>query len=131
MKRRGIAAYTHIGGGGPSMLSNEGNITNDMRAMFNEAIELYFQKWEGCDYQITKDAIEFGVEPSYQYEDLKIISLNKIKDESYIATGYAFGAWGSAIRGTTKYYRDYRRSSKFTKFINNWHPIIYGVSSSE
>jgi len=122
----GNAGMTGLGNPNPAILNNTGKITKPIKKMADEAIELYFQERGGFDFNIEKDGIIFGIEPSYMYEKLKIICLAKKKEFSYIKTGYAWGGWGSEICATTKYYGDYKYKSKFVKFIDKYHSTIYG-----
>lgn len=114
-----------IGFGNPSpvLLDNKGKINNDF-AM--DALRTYFSKEFGFDFNITKNEIAIGIEPAYQYERLKIISINKDKSKSYIQTGKAWGPYGSQIAKNTKTYKEYKNKSKFVKFIDKWHPILFG-----
>jgi hypothetical protein len=84
---------------------------------------LYFKDYEGFDFQIDEDSITIGIEPAYQFGDLKIVNINKDKGKSYYQSGRAFGYWGSKICSKTKYYKDYVRSSKFKNFIDKWQPV--------
>ena len=120
-----IGSYTGLGNPTPEILDNSGEISLTIKEMLNEAINLYFQYWEGCDYQINKDEIKFGIEPAYMYEDLKIICIKKEKKCSYIKTGRAFGLYGSGIRSTTKFYEDYKYNCKFKKFIDKWYKELF------
>ena len=88
-------------------------------------IDLYFQKELGCDFSWTKDSLSLGVEPAYQGQDLKILTIHRNKDESSITTGHAFGYYGTGIRSKTNFYKDYKNKSKFVKLVNKWHPILF------
>ncbi len=116
---------TGLGNPAKELLNNTSKIEGAIKEMLNEAIKLYFSKLGGCDFQVEKDCIKFGIEPAYMYEDLKIILLAKVKGNSYLKTGRAFGGYGSGIRSTTKFYSDYTRNGKFKKFIDRWHDKIY------
>jgi hypothetical protein len=124
--RMGIASLTHLGGSMPDVLTNSGKLTPVIKKMLEEATELYFKELGGCDYKITDDGIELGIEPAYQFEDLKIIKISKTKANSFIQTGRAFDVWGSGVRSTRKYYGEYNYNCKFTKFVDKWHnKIVY------
>jgi hypothetical protein len=125
MRHRICNISTGLGNPEKELLSNKGILSQPARNMLNEAINLYFKKWNGCDFSIKENKIDFGIEPAYQYEDLKIISINRQKGCSYIKIGRAFGDYGSGIRATTKYYADYKKDCKFTKFIDKWHNLIF------
>ena len=123
--RMGCASQTGLGNPSPAMLGNGGNLTKPIKAMFKEALQLYFNKEEGFDYDIYDNEIYFGVEPSYMYEHLKIICIKRNKERSYIESGYAHGAWGSDIARSGKAYSEYKNNCKFTRFIDKWHEKIY------
>ncbi len=123
--RMGGANLTCLGNPSPELLNNSGVLNSVVKRMLEEAIKLYFEKWNGCDYQISQEEVSFGIEPAYQYEDLKIISIKKEILYSYIKTGRAFGDYGSGIRATTKYYGEYKNNCKFKSFIDKWHPILF------
>jgi len=123
--RIGSAGLTGLGNSSPASLNNNKSLNSIIKKMLNDAIKLYFKKWNGCDYQINQDEISFGIEPAYMYEDLKIISINKDIARSYIRTGRAFDVYGSGIRSTTKIYRDYKKKCQFKNFIDEWHPKLF------
>ena len=125
MRYRICNLSTGLGNPSKELLNNEGILTPQLKAMLDEAIELYFKKWGGCDFSIKENYIDFGIEPAYMYQDLKIISINQRKGCSYIRTGRAFGGYGSGIRATTKVYADYKNDCKFTRFIDKWHSLIF------
>lgn len=121
----GIAARTGFGNPSPERLPNKGELTGTMKAMIEEAMELYDVLKYGVDYKIRVDSFEFGREPSYQFDPLMIIGICKKKEDSYIETGKAFGAYGSGIRSRIKIYKEYKGRSKFVDFIDKWHGFLY------
>lgn len=123
--RMGCANSTGLGNASPALLNNNGVLDSIIKKILKEAIELYFKKWEGCDYQIDQDKVLLGIEPAYQYENLKIICISKTKENSYIETGTAWEAYGSGIAKKRKYYGEYKNRSKFIKCIDKWHPKLF------
>lgn len=122
--RHRIVTNTGLGNPDPVLLDNKGTfVWNDLA---NDAIDKYFQRYEGFDYQLNKHFIAIGYEPAYEGETLKIICIHKDINKSYIKTGKACGAYGSGITATTKYYGDYKYKSKFVKFIDRWHKELFG-----
>lgn len=103
-------------------LNNTGEVNKEFA---DAAIEQYFQKWEGCDFQIEKEFVALGIEPTYQSDPLKIITIAKNKEESFIKTGRAFGYYGSGVRSKTKTYKDYKKKGKFVKFVDKWHSVLF------
>jgi len=77
------------------------------------------------DAQHRDDEITMGVEATYQGENLKILCIHREKGYSYLETGHAWGLWGSDITSTRRYYKDYKRRSKFIKFVDRWHAKFF------
>lgn len=117
--------HTGLGNPAPEILPNTGDISRIRKDFCDEAIELYFKEWGGFDYNIEPGRIVIGIEPAYMYQRQKIILIDKRKELSYIQTGYAFGAYGSGVRATKRYYEDFKYKCKFTKFIDKWHGILF------
>ena len=130
MRRRHGGQNTGLGNPAPEIFnclkSGDKKMDELIKEMCKEACPLFFKRWGFVDAQFREDEIQIGVEPSYQHDDFKIISINKDKEHSFITTGHAFEAWGSGQRSTTKNYWAYTYKSKFIKFIDKWHPKIYG-----
>lgn len=123
------AAMTGLGNPAQAILDNEwtGSEKDDavIRAMLDEAIKLYFQEYGGCDFTISKHCVRFGIEPSYMYQHLKMIHIDREKGSSYFQQGIAWGGWGSDIASNKKWYSDYKKRGKFVKFIDEWHPRLF------
>lgn len=103
-------------------LDNTGEINETFASA---AIKEYFGYWEGCDFHVDKKQVVVGVEPSYQGDDLLVVAIHKDIDKSAIQTGHAFGHYGTGVRKRTKTYAEYKRNSKFKKFVDKWHPILF------
>lgn len=121
----GIAGNTGLGNPNSVILDNTGRLTKEIKGFMLDAFKLFKLLEDGCDYRIVEGQIIIGREPAYQYEELCIISLARDKGLSYLQTGKAFGDYGSGIRARYKFYKDYKRKSKFTQLIDKWHPIVY------
>lgn len=121
----------HMGFGNPAREKIDGKPTgNDMLdAKINEcckeAFPLFFERFGYVDAQYTATEITIGCEPAYFGEDLKMIVLAVDKGECQLITGHAFGFWGSGIRQKNKRYDEYVKASKFTRFIDKWHPVFF------
>jgi hypothetical protein len=123
--RLGGASHTGFGNSAPEILNNTGVFTEEIKKLADDAIDIYFKEFGGCDYEITENKIVLGIEPAYQFEELRILCLTKEKNNCYIETGHAFDSYGSGIRSRRKYYGEYKYNSKFKKFIDKWHYIIF------
>lgn len=122
--RHRIVSGTGFGNPDPVILNNTGNLNKEFA---QAALNAYFGKFEYFDFHIDTNEVTVGVEPAYQYENLNIISINKDKNKSYTKSGKAWGPYGSGIVSNTKTYGQYKRKCKFTKFVDQWHPILFGV----
>lgn len=78
-----------------------------------------------CGAGVHGHEVRFGIEPSYMYEELKLICIDKNKEWSRLWTGIAFGGWGSGIRSKSRRYGEYKLKSKFVRFVDEWHKKIY------
>lgn len=122
---------TGTGLGNPSAPLIDGKSTGSKKRdmLINECAkeshDLFFTKYGYCDAQSRTDEIRLGVEPAYQFDPLKVVSIQRVKEMSYLMTGKSFAAYGSGIRSTKKYYRDYKYNSKFKQLIDKWHPQLF------
>lgn len=119
--RHRIFSGNGLGNPDKVLLNNKGNLNNEFA---DAALVEYFS--EGFDFQISGDSIAIGIEPAYQYDRLKIISIHKNKENSYIRTGKAWGPYGSQIVSSVKIYKDYKNNSKFIRFVDKWHAVLFG-----
>jgi len=122
MKRRICTIITGLGGNSKSILTNNGEIDKEFGA---EATKEYCKKWGGFDFQIEDKKLMIGIEASYMYDKVKIITIHKNKELSSITTGYCVGAYGSDVLSQSKHYIDYKYKCKFTNFIDKWHKEIF------
>lgn len=122
MKHR-IANTTCFGDLQPVFLDNKGSIDE---LFAEDVLKSYFKKHEGLDFSIKDMSVDVGIEPTYQYDKLKIISINKIKGDSYLLDGIARGSYGTQISKTIRYYKDYKNKCKFINFVDKWHSVLFG-----
>lgn len=106
-------------------LDNKGRIEKTLADL---AIEAYFEHWEGFDFKVTKNFVNIGIEPSYQSDPLRVVTIHRNKKKSSITEGRAFGYYGSGVRKKTRVYGDYKYNSKFVRFIDEAHRILFGGS---
>lgn len=78
-----------------------------------------------ADFQIEDDKISVGIEPTYQFDRLHIITIHRDKLKSEWTRGKAWGAYGSEVVFESKMLRDYKYESKFVRFVDQWHPVIF------
>lgn len=121
--RHRIVSGTGLGNPEAAQLNNEGILD---KKFAKEAMKTYFRKFEGFDFQVTEDAVVIGIEPSYQYDRMLIISINKDKSKSYLQRGKAWGPYGSQVAKNTTVYGDHKNKGKFVKFVDKWHQILFG-----
>lgn len=126
--RIGIGAWTGLGNPSAEMMPNQGKLTPKIKKMMKEAWQTFplMKERQGCDYKITDEEIKFGIEPAYMYNPVEMVTIRKDKKYSSKLRGYSWGAYGSGIAGTTRYYHQYKYKSKFIRFIDKWHPVLYG-----
>lgn len=121
--RHRMVSGTGLGNPDPVLLDNKGTINSEFA---EDAIVAYFSDEEGFDFQIHPNQISIGIEPTYQGDNLKIITIHRDKLLSSIETGRAWGPYGSGIAKTKRSYDEYKTKSKFIKFVDKWHPILFG-----
>lgn len=114
-----------FGANAPVLLDNKGAITIN-KEFADAALAAYFEKEKGFDVHVADDHVDIGIEPTYQHDNLKLISINKDKAKSYIRRGTSMGPYGSQILDKTKTYGEYKRKCKFTKFVDRWHEVLFG-----
>ena len=133
MKRRiGSDLRTGLGGGRTLI---DGQKTKDKKlnrvltACARDAYATFFMGTvldsDICDAQYRYDIATFGVEPTYQYDKLKVINIHRTKKNSTFVTGIARGTYGSQIAETKYVYKNYTRDCKFIRFVDKWHPKLY------
>lgn len=133
MKYRGAAAHTGLGGNAVTFMDCQetGDSVRDelVRQCSKDAYETFFKgtklDYDGVDAQSREYEVRVGIEPSYQFDPLKIVCVSRTKENSYIMTGRAVGDWASRVIATKKYYSEYQRQTKFVRFIDKWHPILF------
>lgn len=122
MRRRIGDGLTGFGNPDTIILDNVGTINEEFA---QDALETYFSKEEGFDFQIHPTAVSVGIEPTYQGDPLKILSIHRTKEKSTYETGRAWGAYGSGITKKVRTYSEYKNKSKFVRFVDKWHAILF------
>lgn len=124
--RHRMVSGTGLGNPDPVLLNNKGKINKEFA---DAALADYFSQEEGFDFQVSKESVTIGIEPAYQYDELKIIHIDKDKSKSYLQRGKAWGPYGSQIAKNTRVYGEYKNKSKFVKFIDKWHEVLFGSAN--
>ena len=120
--------HTGLGNPNPCMLNNKWSeneeLNNLIKKMFDEGINIFFKQYGGCDFRIEKSQdnimVVFGIEPTYQYDKLKLITINSDIENCYYENGVAFGVYGSKIVSKKKKYTQYKNNCKFKVFAEKW-----------
>lgn len=128
MKHR-IISDTGLGSNVPPLLPNNIELKNKTfwDKFYDSAAKAFklIDDYGGFDYRLSDVGFDFGIEPTYQFDELLIIHFDFIKKEgSYIERGKAFAAYGTGIRSTTRRYGGYKRKNSFTTFIDEWYEVI-------
>lgn len=128
--RHRMIGFNGLGNPDPVILGNNGKIEKSefWDNFLEDAIKNFntIAEYGGFDFRIEQDLFIFGIEPSYEGDDIQIIQFN-FKDKSLccIEQGRAFGAYGSDIVSKFRYYGDYVNKSKFVKFIDKWYDKLF------
>lgn len=101
-------------------LNNQGLIHPD----FGDAA-LDYLGLSRVDFQVEDDKISIGIEPTYQYDRLHIITVHEDIYKSEWVRGKAWGAYGSEVVFEKKILNDYKYQSKFVRFVEKWHPVLF------
>lgn len=133
MRRRigNIGMLTGLGNSDLEMLSNKwtGDEKRDglIKSMLEDGIRTFkfFHKMDGVDFGVEGSCVMFGIEPSYMYEHLYIVGLNRNKKNCYIKDGIAWGPYGSGISQKYRFYGGYKTKSKFVRFVDRWHSRLF------
>lgn len=124
--RHRISNLTGFGNSEPVQLDNNIKIEKSefWDSFLDDAIKNFktIANYNGFDLHIDNNGFTFGIEPSYQYDDLQIIHFNfKDKSSSYLKQGRAWGVYGSHCVIKTKKYGEYKKkNAKFIRFIDKW-----------
>ena len=124
--RHRIGGITGFGNPEPCGLDN--NITLEKCEFWDKFLEdcqdnfKTIANYNGFDFHLSKVGFAFGIEPSYKYDDKQVIYIDlNDKENCYIEQGRAWGYYGTHCLTKIKFYRDYKRNSKFIRFINKWY----------
>lgn len=133
MKRRMITG-TGLGASSPNLISGQPTGDKKRDSLLNKiAKDCYetfgFEKYGYCDAGFEGEEARFGVEPSYKFDPLKLITIAKEKDDSKYITGRAVGYYGSEVQSTVKEYGDYTKQSKFVRFVDKWHGKLFTTNN--
>lgn len=124
--RHRISNLTGLGNPEPVILNNNYQLkTCEFWENFLEDSFKYFnviKEYGGFDFNIEENLFLYGIEPSYEGDELEIICFNfKDKNKSYLLKGKSYGPYGSKVKTECKFYKDYEKESEFIKFIDKWY----------
>jgi hypothetical protein len=122
MARHRLVTGTGLGNPEPAKLDNKGYI---YKPFADAAMKEYFSREEGFDFHRDRNTVAVGIEPTYQGDPLRIITIRRNKAESTIEQGRAFGYYGSGVRKSVRRYADYKYNSKFKRFVDAWHRVLF------
>lgn len=133
MKRRMIWETICIWGNRTSIMDGKSTWNNELDKKINlcaeECYDLFFKgsivDFEIVDAWYNPPTLKLWIEPTYQWDYLKIICIQETKELSYIENWRAWWLWWTGVASSVRYYQDIKRKSKFTKFIDKWHPVIF------
>lgn len=106
MKRRIGATNTGLGGGSrcllPNTLSDNEKLNKVCNSLFLAALKLkLIDEYGGFDFKVESTeknfSVDFGIEPTYQYDPLLIYHIEKNLDKCGITQGKAMGAYGTDV----------------------------------
>lgn len=124
--RHRISNFTGLGNPDPVILDNNYSLkTCEFWEKFLEDSMNNFKvikEYEGFDFHIEEHLFVYGIEPSYEGDELEIICFNfKDKNKCYLIKGKSYGPYGSKIKSESKFYKDFEKESEFIKFIDKWY----------
>lgn len=136
VRRSGV--LTGIGNPDPELMDGQSSGKKALDKLINQCAKdcynTFFKDtkmdYDGVDAGAQVDAVRLGIEPAYFGDNLKMIEIREKKELSTYQTGHAFGYYGSGIRSRIRSYRQYKRRSKFVRFIDKWHPLLFKEASS-
>lgn len=124
--RHRLCSGTGLGNSDPGILDNRGKLP---KRFADAAWDAYFSRQgqsEGFDFHRNETCVMVGIEPAYQYQRLLIVAIHKNKELSFVRDGYAWGPYGSGVRKRTRFYGEFERECKFTRFVDEWHQKLFG-----
>lgn len=127
--RIGIPARAHQDTLAPARLDNrwprDRKRNKLVKRMLQDATEEFFIGLGHCDVSIKDDEISLGIEPHHQGDNLFILTLSRDKAKSRLERGHAFNDTDSSVRVRTWPYSDYKYRSKFVRFVDHWHAVLF------
>lgn len=125
--RHRLCSCLGLGNPNQEILDNEYVLPKSLTKFLDDFIDTFSlpKQYGGCDYSLRDNLLKIGIEPSYAGDYLEIVAFDlDDKLNCWWQKGYAWGAYGTGIRKTYKFYKNYKRKSKFVKFIDKWYDIV-------
>lgn len=125
--RHRLCVNTGLGNPNKEILDNNFKLPKSLHKFADEFINTFSlpRQYQGFDYSLNDVIFRLGIEPAYEGEYLEMIYFD-LSDKTNCCwiKGIAKGAYGTGIRKTYKFYGEYKRKSKFIKFIDKWYDIV-------
>ena len=121
----------------PNAWSKNDKLNEIATLMFQEVLASDFEvmkEYGGFDFKVeTKEngfTIDFGIEPTYQYDELILYHIEKDKKNCKIILGKAEGSYGSDIKISKEF--DYNNCNlEFKDLIDRWYDKLLKSIESE
>lgn len=128
MYHRLVESEMGLGNPEPCTLNNNYILDKDKWQKFLKDFSAKYsliQEFGRFDFRYDPGSFAVGIEPTYMYDKLLIIKFDLTdKKNCSLTKGVAFGAYGSDKVTETRFYKDYKRKSKFTVFIDKWYKFV-------
>jgi hypothetical protein len=116
----------------PNTWSENEKLNSVVKEMLTEALKLKsIQEYGGFDFEVESYGdgftINFGLEPTYQYEPLLLYHIENDKDNCKTIKGKAQGVYGSNIEINKEIKYD-NCDTEFKELIERWHKKLLEVA---
>lgn len=116
----------------PNTWSKNEKLNKVVKEMLTEALKFKsIQEYGGFDFEVESYdngfTINFGLEPTYQYESLLLYHMEKDKNKCKTIKGQAKGVYGSDIKINEEIKYD-NCDTEFKEFIDRWHNKLLEIA---
>lgn len=128
-----MAALTGLGNSAPNLMDGEPTGDRKRDRAISACAKDFYEKFikgtridEGyADAGVRGNSVIVGVEPSYEYERMKVVVLYPSKEMSRLIEGIARGGWGSNVVKRERLYCELTRDCKLRRFVDEWHGKLF------